>query len=195
MTATKPDRFWLLLNGDGSVAEQVTLPHHPCEAPQEGASAPYEWPLDLVIETDRLGDLEVETHDGQTWQSSLPALATMLCREIDLQRQREALACMPADPAITYAYQRKGIEARTFLSSFAAGGEDQATEFPWLAEEAQQLGITLRATAERISEAMEQSEQRLRKIHATAISAKATIREAASEEAMRQSAAINWAEI
>lgn len=175
-------RWWLLLDADGKVAQQICLPYHPVKGgdPDNDEAPVMAWPLDRVRETARPGDLETEVPKKDGWEAVPERVEAQQLRVLDSERQEAAAELLHPHPAIALAHARKSEEARSWL--LLRGETLDAAEvqllFPWLASEAEATGTSIDDLARTIVENRNKAEAGLREIDVAAIDAKRRLRAA-----------------
>lgn len=166
--------WWVLLDETGKVAEQIWLDRHPCDPAPDGSAPAYAWPRDRVAEAPRAGDLRMETFvPGIGWGWDIEKARAAALADIDRRRLARLRGGISGNPA----HSRKREETGRVMT-LPAGQSATAADFPWLAEEATSLGITIEEAAARVSTAINLAEGALRAVEAAAIVAKAAVRAA-----------------
>lgn len=182
-------RIWLLINEDGTVAEQIKSFDHPVT----GENPSYTWPAERVVEVAREGDLEAERPAVGGWEPVVQGVEAQLLRTVDSDRQTR----VGTSRAIRDAHDRKSVEARSWLllSADQRGSADLDLLFPWLVGEAAATGQTIDEVASGIVAAQNEAEAVRRQVDHAAIAAKRNIRDAGSINQMRSVAKTAWRDL
>lgn len=180
--------FWIIELDDGTVLQSADEPGT-MGTPEGVRSA------ELV----RTFDTGLETYDWATGAivPLLEAWRSRLLADIDAQRCSHAEPLTTAGQAVHYAYTVKAAELYNYDVLLAAQvpgmtAEQLAATFPWISEEAAQLGIPLADAMARVRAARVGADAALRAIEAKAQAAKVAVRAAETLEDMQTAAAVNW---
>jgi hypothetical protein len=162
---------WLLLQSDGSVFSQVISELHPCDPPEEGATAPYAWPRDRVVIADRPGKTAIESWNQAKgkWELNAEMVEVQALAEIDSIRA----AAMKVEAWRSHVYQKKLDQARMYLASTAT-----IENLPWIAAEAEATGKTPGQLARSIIQAADEADRIAARLEASFIAAKESVRAA-----------------
>lgn len=162
-------RYWALLDDDGKLLEQVSAEVHPCDPPAEGAHPAYDLARDRVVELERMGDVEVETLEGASWQPNLEGMRARALEELELARDEVEARLSPR-----LAHARKREE----LGRLELGAA--ADTLPFLSAEAEAAGESIEEVADRVRAEVETEELEVAKLEARIVTAKRDVRDAVS---------------
>lgn len=181
---TNEPSWWLLLNEDGSTAEQVQCVGNPVMGPNKQCN----WPVDRVKEITREGDLATEEWHVNGWQPNAEKVQAQLLAGIDIDRDEKL-----GEGVRDLIYMKKAMEARIYL--LAGGGawtSDKNLCFPWLAREVKRTGLEMKDVARNILQQALDGDKVLMDLEDKALAAKQAVRDASSAVQMREAASDPW---
>jgi len=180
--------MWIVEHSDGDVSQ-----HH-----EEPGTAGID-PGVRHSETPRELDLARERWDWDAGEivPLLEVVRAELLARIDAERAARLGAPLTQGPEVQYAYVQKAAELYNYDVLIAdqvpeMTPEQLASTFPWIAAEADLLGISLADAMARVRAARAAADAQLRAIEAKAQAAKVAIRAATTLEDMQTAAAVDW---